>query len=155
MQLHNATIPDEAWHVKRITSEGERIEELQRYVTRVVQYLSYCISGQQADQLLARIKGCKFADLLRRYSECLEVVKWTEHSPFLEGQLIEALICIFAQAGNHPIMEQCMKIFECFFDCRPVCVMRGFHILGFAPLRQSSLPMRMLDSQPPNTAGVG
>jgi hypothetical protein len=40
MQLHNATIPDEAWHVKRITREDERIAELQRYVTRVVQYMS-------------------------------------------------------------------------------------------------------------------
>jgi hypothetical protein len=56
MQLHNATIPDEAWHVRRITSENERVAELQRYVTRVVQYLSYCICGQHADPLLARIR---------------------------------------------------------------------------------------------------
>ena len=105
VQLHNATIADEAWHVKLIASEDERIAELQRYVARVVQYLSYCICGQHADQLLSRIKGSKFAVLLRRYNECIKVMKWAEHNPFLEAQLIEALIRIFTQAGNHPIME--------------------------------------------------
>jgi hypothetical protein len=66
VHLHDAIISDEAWHVKRVLSEDERVAELQRYVTRVVQYLSYCICGQHADQLLAKIKGCKFAELLRR-----------------------------------------------------------------------------------------
>ena len=81
VQLHNATIADEAWHVKLIASEDERIAELQRYVARVVQYLSYCICGQRADQLLSRIKDSKFAVLLRRYNECIKVMKWAEHEP--------------------------------------------------------------------------
>ena len=48
---------------------------------------------------------------MRRY-DCLKVAKWAERSPFLEGQFIEALICIFTQAGNHPIKEAAEAVHE-------------------------------------------
>ena len=36
LQLHNVTISDEAWHVRRIADQDGRVAELQRYVNRVV-----------------------------------------------------------------------------------------------------------------------
>jgi hypothetical protein len=105
LQLQNVTIADEAWHVKRIAGQDGRIAELQRYANRVVQYLTYSILGQHADQVLARIKGCKFSELLLRYEDCLKVVGWSDHNPFLDVQLIEALIYAFTQADNDSIMD--------------------------------------------------
>ena len=80
--LHNAIVPDEAWYIKRVADQDGRIAELQRYVTRVVQYVSYCIWGQHADHFLAKIKGCKFSELMHRYDDCLKLMKWDEHNPF-------------------------------------------------------------------------
>ena len=73
LQAHNVIIAEEAWHVKRVAGQDGRIAELQRYANRVVQYLTYSILGQHSDQDLARIKGCKFQELLRRYDNCLRV----------------------------------------------------------------------------------
>jgi hypothetical protein len=152
-QLHNATIPDEAWHVKRVADQDGRIAELQRYVARVVQYVSYCIWGRHADQFLAKIKGCKFSELLRRYDDCLKLMKWEEHNPFLEAQLIEALT--LATILFWTSRKQCMTNYEFSFSCRPMCVMKGSRILCFVPLQRSSSRMQAQDSQPPDTIGVG
>ena len=104
-QTLGAVIPDEAWHVKRVPHENEQVFELQRYVMRVVQYMAYCICGQQTGQLLAKIKGCQFAELLCRYDDCIRIAKWTEHNPFLDSSLIKMLICVFTHAAGHPIEE--------------------------------------------------
>jgi len=112
LQLHDAIISDEAWHVRRITGGNERVAELQRYVMRVVQYVAYGICGRHADQFLARIKGCPFSELLRQYNECIKIAKWDEHSPFLERSLIEALICVFEHADNDPIRKAAEAVLE-------------------------------------------
>ena len=104
LQPYNVTI-EEAWHVKRVAGQDGRIAELQRYADRVVQYLTYSILGQHSDQVLARIKGCKFSELLRRYEDCFKVVGWSDHSPFLGVQLIEVLIYAFTQDSSDAIME--------------------------------------------------
>ena len=46
LQFHNVMVPDEAWHIKRVANQDIRIVELQRYMNRVIQYLTYCILGQ-------------------------------------------------------------------------------------------------------------
>jgi hypothetical protein len=81
-QLHDVMTSDEAWHVTRIADRNECVAELQRYVMRVVQYVTYSISGRYAEQHLARIKGRSFWELLRHYQECIKVAKWEKHNPF-------------------------------------------------------------------------
>ena len=111
-QLHDAIISDEAWHVKRIAGKNERVAELQRYVMRVVQYVAYGICGRHADQLLARIKGRPFSELLRQYNECLRIAQWDEHNPFLERSLIEALMYVFEHADGDPIRRLAEDVHE-------------------------------------------
>jgi hypothetical protein len=47
-QLQDVVTPDEAWHVKRVANGNEGAAELQRYVVRVVQYLTYSLCGRHA-----------------------------------------------------------------------------------------------------------
>ena len=64
--LHNAIASNEAWHIKRVANQDNRVAELQKYVSRVVQYSTYCILGQHSDRVLAKIKDASsqncFAD---------------------------------------------------------------------------------------------
>jgi hypothetical protein len=150
LQLHNVTISDEAWHVKRIADQDGRFAELQRYVNRVVQYLTSCILGQHSDQVLARIKGCKFSELLRRYDDCLKVMGWMDHNPFIDVLLIDALVCVFAQAGDEPIVDVAAAMHESL----RVLETRGSPILRCVPLRRSSLLMRMQGYRQPGMTGA-
>jgi hypothetical protein len=72
---------------------------------RVVQYMAYCICGQQAGQLLAKVKGCRFAELLCRYDDCIRIARWADHNPFLDSSLVKMLICVLTHAVGHPVKE--------------------------------------------------
>jgi hypothetical protein len=105
LQLQDVMTPDEAWHVKRLANKNECVAELQRYVMRVVQYLTYSICGRHAEQHLARIKGRSFGELLRHYQECIRIAKWEKHNPFLEKSVIE----VVTYASEHADSDQVRK----------------------------------------------
>jgi hypothetical protein len=49
-------IQDEAWSIQDVPGCDQRVAELDHYVARVVQYLTYCIAGQESGDMLSRAK---------------------------------------------------------------------------------------------------
>ena len=47
------TIQNEAWNILEKLGCDRRVAELDRYIARVVQYLTYCIAGQESGEMLS------------------------------------------------------------------------------------------------------
>jgi hypothetical protein len=55
--------------------------------------------------IAAKVKGCQFAELLRRYDDCLRIAKWADRNLFLNSSLVKMLLCVFTQAVDQPIRD--------------------------------------------------
>ena len=54
--VQTITIGDEAWNIKIKSTKDGRSGELERYVARVVQYMIYCIAGNQSANMLRKAR---------------------------------------------------------------------------------------------------
>ena len=90
---------DEAWGIQDVSGCDRRVAELDRYIARVVQYLTYCIAGQESGEMLSRAKGFSIDELISLYVEYINILGWSDENPFVNHKILLALCKIFSNKG--------------------------------------------------------
>ena len=85
--------------------------ELDRYVARVVQYLTYCIAGQESGEMLSIEKGFSISELIDLYVEYINILGLSDENPFINREILLALRKGFLVGGDE-VLQYADDLFQ-------------------------------------------